>query len=72
MDFVTIQYLNYLQSGPYTNYDTVQFQYFFLLNAIFSTMKIVSATTNTLLLTIYTQNKTEEKRTQNKGRWEHT
>ena len=30
-------------------------------------MKIVSATTNTLLLTIYTQNKTQDKRTQNKG-----
>ena len=64
MDYITIQYLNYLQYGPYTSYNTVQFQFFFLLNTIFSTMKIVTATTNTLLLTIYTQNKTQDKRTQ--------
>ena len=69
MDYITIQYLNYLQYGPYTSYNTVQFQFFFLLNTIFSTMEIVSATTNTLLLTIYTQNKTQDKRTQNKGGW---
>ena len=48
-------YLQYLvlQYGPYTSYNTVQFQFsFFFLNAGFSTMKIVSAATNTLLLTV--------------------
>ena len=67
MDYITIQYLNYLQYGPYTNYNTVQFHFFCLLNTIFSTMKIVSATTNTLLLTIYTQNKTQDKGTKGVG-----
>ena len=69
MDYITIQYLNYLQYGPYTSYNTVQFQFFFLLNTIFSTMKILTATTNTLLLTIYTQNKTQDKRTQKQRGW---
>ena len=32
-------------------------------------MKIVTATTNTLLLTIYTQNKTQDKRTQKQRGW---
>ena len=61
-----------LQYNIWTTYNTVHtlvtilynFSFFFLLNTIFSTMKIVTATTNTLLLTIYTQNKTQDKRTQ--------
>ena len=64
MDYITIQYLKYLQYGPYTSFNTVQFHFFFLQNTIFSTMKVLTATTNTLLLTIYSQNKTQDKRTQ--------
>ena len=63
-----------LQYNIWTTYNTVltlvtilyNFS-FFSLNTIFSTMNIVSATTNTLLLTIYTQSKTQDQRTQNKG-----
>ena len=69
MDNITIQYLNYLQYGPYTSYNTVQFQFFFLLNTIFSTMKILTATTNTLLQAnnIYTKQNTRQENTKTKG-----
>ena len=66
-----------LQYNIWTTYNTVHtlvtilynFSFFFLLNTIFSTMKILTATTNTLLLTIYTQNKTQDKRTQKQRGW---
>ena len=69
MDYITIQYLNYLRYGPYNSYNTVQFHFFFSLTTIFSTMKIVSAITNTLLLTIYTQSKTQDKRNTKQRGW---
>ena len=78
MDYITIQYLNYLQYGPYTSYNTVQFQFFFfILNTIFSTMKILTATTNTLLQAnnIYIKQNTRQENTKTKGvggGWEHT
>ena len=57
--------LHYLHSFTYI----IDKSFFFLLNTIFSTMKILTATTNTLLQTIYTQNKTQDKRTQKQRGW---
>ena len=66
MDYITIQYLNYLQYGPYTSFNTVQFHFF--NNESFNSYNKYPIANN-----IFTKQNTRQENTKTKGGgWEHT
>ena len=68
MDYITIQYLNYLQYGPYTSYNTVKFQFFFLLkHNFFNNENLNSYNKYPIANNIYTKQNTRQENTKTKG-----
>ena len=70
----TLQYNIWTTDNTVITLVTIQhsFNFFSPKRNFLNNENCISYNTDTLLLIIYTENKTQDKRSQNKGGWEHT